>query len=317
MKLAAFLLCPLTLFASWNGCIGGVSQNSFGPDWGQMEFGVEALYWKPDNGGFDYLLTPADEGRLLNASVHTLRPDYDWGVRGTGRYFSPSGCTALEFSGLWIRSTDSVNKPRTNGFIAFSRDESDSGAAARLRIEYWNLDLRLTQFLVRDPRYNIYALGGARFASHSFKEASAGLFDPQTNGLVPVGGAIESRFDGAGPEVGIGGDVCIWQGFSLISHSSIYAIVGERRTRGATIRPEQALKFDRATVISPCLNIRVAIRYCLSWSCFQLSGEMGYELDHYWNALNVVPSLNGANNQQRLERDIGWAGPYAGLMVGF
>jgi Legionella pneumophila major outer membrane protein precursor len=316
MKLAAFLLCPLTLFASWNGCIGGVSQNSFGPDWGQVEFGVEALYWKPDNGGFDYVQTPAGAGLALNACVHSLRPDYDWGVRGTARYFSPSGCTSAEFSGLWIRSTDSVSKPFDNAAIAFSIFSTEDGAEARLRIEYWNLDLRLTQFLVRDPRYNIYALGGARFASHTFKEAAVGVFGAA---LDPTGGIVESRFDGAGPEVGIGGDVCIWQGFSLISHSNICAIVGERRTRGLTVAPEQKLRFDRATVISPCLNIRVAVRYCLSWSCFQVSGEVGCELDHYWNALNVIPALNGGANlgQQRLERDIGWAGPYAGLMVGF
>jgi len=114
----------------------------------------------------------------------------------------------------------------------------------------------------------------------------------------------------------MGASYPLWNGFGIVGWAALNAIVGESKTRVDLFDDGVVtgrLRWDRAYVIAPNLNGRLGFLYAYQCGRLSIQGEVGYEIDHYWNAIRSRPIL--PENTARRVQDLGFAGPYAGLSV--
>ena len=317
------------------------------PNWfcGDLEVGIQALYWKPIQCPFHY----ASEVTMFEATgpahsektVHESKAQYDWGYRFYADY--DLGCWFVGLSYQWYRSsTRSHVEPErpTNPFAPTNLPLAATGAGGvtgwtfinpTLRIEYENVNFRYGQSLKRVCGFDFYTFANVRWVDIERVDnikavAAAGTWD------------VERRAEARGVALGagLGGRFAICDCVTVYGEFNPMALIGSLKT------PVQMTDLSSTsgnihlknvspspTCVNPALDFKIAINYVYCCSCLNLEFELGYELDYYWNVTALPPeefyrtaTMDSAAdlldiNSTRHCGNIGFAGPYFGVGLQF
>jgi Legionella pneumophila major outer membrane protein precursor len=307
-----------------NCCASGGMLDQLCPGMGTLSLAGEALYWKPSFGGFDY----AAEGVESSCStVKTLKSDYDWGGHLSLRYLTPSECNFLQLSGMYISFSDGESVRGDDSLSdTFGQLKGGELVAGRLKIDYWWIDLRWAHYLSRGFGIEFYTYAGVRFAQFATR------LRVDSAGSSPVmserGGFGQTKADlrGVGPEIGVGGEYCLWGDLTLFGHTDMTALVSRRTYRQDTFNSGQdcfsRLRYSRLWGAVPALDTKLGLAYTYRCGGCFFRAQIGYELNYYWNVNKVRAPFTGQGNVQdgsfeRTDRDLGFGGAFFGLTAGF
>ena len=326
-KLLAFLL-PTLLFAVCDPCCYP----------GTFVAGVDVLYYKPTMCPWRFVRAESADGLANNFRYPSLKPDYDWGVRVFGGY--TQGCFFAQMGYQWMRSKDTVRAVRTSqeiggfGFVIGEllipgANAGWNSATARLKLTYQNVDLQIGQSVIRKGGCDWQVFGSIRWVYLEETRQLRGEGFESPSNTNPVTGKFDSisRFNGAGLGVGTRGDFNICGNLDAFGELNLMAIIGDRH-----LRKRRVVEFDGEvfnfnynshTCIVPGSDLRIGLRFSMYACNATLVGELGYELEYYLNALegdrtsfiDITTTTDGrfAGGSEPACRDVGFAGPYAGL----
>jgi Legionella pneumophila major outer membrane protein precursor len=283
---------------------------------GYLTFYGDALYMKPDNSDFPWVKSPLPDPE--DAMLTSLVPDYHWGFRLGANYATATGCSFMDISGLYVWGSDHVEKRGPELIPNVLVGGAVDHVRARFHVDYWNIDLKFGRYFWQGCGLGFYAFVGARYANMEEKPWQVSSIET-TAAITTLD--IRYKFDGAGPQTGVGAEYCIFRNLNLVGQVSTMGLIGARRTHVGTQNVEGERGrycFDRATIISPAVDIRLALNYSLEMCCMIWEAELGWELDHYWNAASRFNLFSSADSVfQREVGDVGFSGPYLSFRVGF
>lgn len=290
---------------------------------GNYYLDAEVLYWKP-------IHEPILTARVLTSAVsqHDLDLTGQYDVGGRVRLGYEVCDWFFDVAYLYYRGTDHNEATGVPDFIAvdpvfdFSQVSFFETKAA---IRYQNIDARIGHHLCSGRWWDTFVYANARWVTMDiinmaeFKDVDGDNFTLET--LRQTG-----DFNGGGLGLGLGGNVCAWRGFGLTSTAGITLIYGESRAEDYTIirLDGDDITSNTAVLINqptpncythafPAFDLRFGVDYNFCMGCLDVTAEVGYELDYYFNVLPL--------SQNRLEQsefsDMGFAGPYFKLAIVF
>lgn len=291
---------------------------------GLWEVGAEALWWKPCLCPFEYgNLTPDDNARPRNFDVLKVKPNADWGFRVWVAADRDCYFTSLDWTYLKVANTDSVGPVEAPAELItyFSGgDNPQQKAVARMHTRYNKVRWKVAYYLHRSCDLSFHTFAGIRYVKIEHENRlNATPSDPAE----PSQSFVErAKWQGPAVEIGFGGGYHIGCGLYLKGHIAAIGGVGQQRLSPMTLfeGASERHDFDTYTSCIPALEFKVGISYTYVCGCFELTGEVGYEIDHYYGALAFFNAHNnfGASGSYNLKSvDIGFAGPYIGLGVTF
>ncbi|MBS0622055.1 MAG: hypothetical protein JSR80_03755 [Verrucomicrobia bacterium] len=311
--LAALSITPLVAQTCsapcWDAC-----------DWGaDFAVGVDALYWKPLH--CDYVIGRKDITGVNStvSNIFAITADYAWGVRTYASY--ARDCNFIDASYLWFQAHDTFFPG--DGLISNVASNSTARPVGRLFFQYQNVDLRLGQILHKGCGCSFYVFADARWAFINERRQLNAIVISETNSNLEI--IHKSTFSGAGVGVGMGGQFSIWNCFSGFGRLTALSLIGNRQTpiesMISTDPITQRVKFRSNTCIIPAIDVRLGLDYQWECGCLSTVWEVGYELDYYFQVLNTVNeqsnSLGVSSQVLRSCKNIGFAGPYAGVKLLF
>ena len=127
-------------------------------------------------------------------------------------------------------------------------------------------------------------------------------------------------FKGYGPRLGIAGDLNLGCGFSLVALVGTDLLIGKIDTLSQEINAvgeSATLNPDRRKRLVPALDAKFGVAATVPLHCSQVSVELGYQVEHYFNAKDSLrfTDLGAVFNKQ--DQDIDLNGPYIRLQVNF
>jgi len=304
---AGLCLLPVTAHAAfglWDGC-----------DDVCWSVGVDALYWKSCQCPFDYgelrsnvlSPTPVTESQMLR-----VKPGYEWGFRvwiGAER-----DCTFATLDWTYYSDTDlSIANAGDNNLVVVPNLANATRAVARMKTRYNKINLRLGYYFHRGCDIDFYTFAGLRYLD----------LDSLRNVVVQAVSDEDSlkqiyQWDGFGVEVGLGTDYHIGCGFHLAGYIAGIGALGHQKTRadmegqGAGGTPSR-WRYPTYVQCLPGVEFRLGFNYTYVCGCWQLKGEIGYQLDYYFDMFSIK---DGDSDFSRCI-DVGFAGPFIGLSLQF
>lgn len=286
-------------------------------DWcmeGDWEFGAHALVFSPTVCEFDYATT---DNASNQDAVSTLQCPLDWGFRVFGTYLSKCSFTGLSYQ--WYQSTaaDSVSAAQ----LISRQGDRVNRAKAKVRLEYQNVDFRMGKFLHRACGCAFYVFGNARWVDLEYKRVVRGEF---TNGNSNTN-TQKNKLQGGALGVGAGADFDLWCDIGIFGEANILGVIAERSTADTqrditTANGTQSvpIRYGSDTCINPELDFRLGLNYTYTCGCWTVVGEIGYELDYFWNAFAIDDVDNvGPSSLFRKCEDVGFSGLFFGGRVLF
>jgi hypothetical protein len=263
-------------------------------DWhcdGEFGVSIEALYWRPCSCEREYLFSP----ELETSRASSINPKPEWGFRLGIDYLSADTCRLAALDWTLLRST-TTQEAGGGGLIA----------TAKQRVRYDRVNLRGGYYLHHSSCIDLYAFAGVRYLYVDLR---------QSEGRPNLWLSENSRFQGGGLELGLGGEYRMSCGLNLVGQAGPTASIG-RRTNHAPV-----LHLPSRTICAPGLDFRIGINYTKQCRCLAFTGEVGYELNYFYGLL-ALPR-DGAIVDRPVTgeltscRNIGFAGPYARVRIGF
>lgn len=291
------------------------------PDWcdmcGSWEIGVHALYFTPVACEYDFATLSAVPGGGT-FPVAGAKCKLDWGFRVFGKYMSD--CSFFGLSYQWFESKSNKTAEGLNFVRNMPADFTAQRAEAALRFEYQNLDISVGKYLHRSCGCNFFVFGNARWIDLSFSRAVRGI---DANGLV-LNSHEKSTLEGGALGVGLGTEMDLWCDIGLFGSANLLGVIAERSTRqvfaptgtGATTQSPLGvanIKYASDTCINPEANFRIGLNYNYQCGCWNFVGEIGYEVDYFWNAFSFPRgNPNAAVERFRTCEDVGFSGLFFG-----
>lgn len=266
-------------------------------DWcdmcGDWELGVHALYFTPVTCQYTYAinspLTVTGDSAAGQASA--LKCSADWGFRIFGRYMSDCSFIGLSYQWFDSKVTDSRTDER---LVIRSGDLRDGKATARQTIEYQNVDVRWGKYLHRACGCNFYLFGNARWIDLSYRRSIA-LQVRDTNNVVTV--TEKSELQGGALGVGAGAELDLWCDVGLFGEANILGVIAERSTRNVGYANDdqttRTASYPSDTCINPEVAFKLGLNYTYTCGCWTVVGELGYELDYFWDAVAFPRTVSG------------------------
>lgn len=314
---------------------------------GCWEIGAEALYWKSCGCGWQYGTVGETGGSSpLHIDYLRLSPDYDWGFRIQGGYYSCDACSFVTLDWIYFRSTDTIKKTHPVGSILATHptalvvgDILANHAIVQDKFQYNRVNLRGGYYLYRGCDVSFYALAGIRWVDIEDKRNAKLVQEvlnieddaiPQQEIVLTLNPGARYReksdFWGVGIEVGFGADYDLGCGFQLVGRVAGTTAVGRRSHHIDIVQEADAFVsgpvFIRTTTRTQCvpgLDFRLGFAYTYDCDCVSVTGEIGYESNYYFNALasrQLKPAV--PDHPEVLECvDAGFAGPYASIKLRF
>ena len=316
---------------------------------GSWSLGVEALYWQPNNGDFQYALT-RKQTTGTNATHNALTTkevsnDYDWGFRLDGTYHIPFQGKDVELS--WVhfdhdQISDSSNAYRTGSnaenavnlpwdYVSPALGDSTQAFDSihgKSEYDYDHVDLVFGQKIKVGNRVMLRPFAGARWAEIDTKNTAAAKFADQS-AVSPTdinqNWRFKSDFEGVGPRVGMDGDLDLGNGFGISVRAGLSLLVGDQKNSNAgeqtTIADDSTQTVDvlshrvsKTIRVVPATDVKLGVNYTHVFSqSLAALVEVGYEVNNYFGALNK--DLNGSFNSVNGNNNFAWSGPYARLQV--
>ncbi len=300
-------------------------------DWcdmcGDWEVGAHALFWTPVTCAYNYAVnapavTPAAP---FAGNVSALKCSTDWGFRVFGNYLSD--CSFIGLSYQWFESKTADS--RTGENLRIKGGGSGTGAGvfsgrvtARQTLEYQNLDLRWGKYLHRACGCNFYVFGNARWVDVSYRRSiRQQVLNTSDTRLVTE----KSSLEGGALGVGTGADFDLWCDIGLFGEANVLGVIAERSTRNVnfvdtTPATSVSATYPSDTCINPELNFRLGLNYHYTCGCWTVVGEIGYELDYFWDAFafpdNGPGLLNDSNFAVKCQ-NVGFSGLFFGGKILF
>ena len=289
---------------------------------GDWEIGIHALYYSPFACEFDYATSSATEG----GPVATVRCQLDWGFRVYARTLVE--CNLASISYQWFgnkekRRVEGLETVRNLFGIPAER------AIATVRIEYQNADFRFGQFLHRTPRCDFYLFGNARWIdlllSHNTRAITA----------TPLGFSAneKARLEGGAIGMGGGAEFAIGCNFGLFGDLNLLGVIAKRSTwrvygpnsAVTTVNNDTEVRYDSEICMNPEVDAKIGINYTYDCDCISFVGELGYEIDYFWNpfAFPRGSIAGGTGNPDRFVNrfrtceDAGFSGLFFGAHIFF
>lgn len=280
-------------------------------DWcGTFEFGAHALYWGPMASSWAFGQTFAPE----TINVHSVKADYEWGLRVFGIY--TRDCFFAQLSYTWLETRDASNRQSRLFPAGFPVQIVMNGAVAKIDYDYQNVDLRLGQFLHRTTGCQFNLFGNVRWVEIEERRQLTG--DSIIAARGPAQLSYEAEFSGIGLGVGAGGEYSLCGPLKAAGTINFMAIIGSRdnpTNMAQTTTQSRRVDYHSHTCIIPATEFRVGLSYETTCRCLTTVWEIGYEVDHYWNVLERTSQDAAANVRDCI--DLGFAGPYFGGRVLF
>jgi hypothetical protein len=197
----------------------------------------------------------------------------------------------------------------TVGSTAFSTPFGpySGSASSKLKLLYQRLDFNVSQHIIDAHGFNLYVQPGFEYAYLRLQQ-SYRFERPDFLGTVYQ----QSREWGIGPQLGLGFDANLYQGFldskCSVSHavtvSSLFSssiLTGQGRTRELDTREGDVtndLRDELAWRVIPAMHARVGLAYLVHGSCVGASLSVGYEFNTYIRGLakTTFPSTASTSN---------------------
>lgn len=167
---------------------------------------------------------------------------------------------------------------------------------ANQRTRYDSLRLRFAENLACKCCSRLYLFFGGRYLG---AEIGRHIFVQATETDLTSTVDERTRFDGGGIEFGLGADRQVGYGLGLVGTLSGVALFGNRQDEFGlnnlinplVIPPQVTYSKRHFTKCVPGMDLRAGISYSydmrLSCFCFRLVGEVGWEMDYFWNILGL------------------------------
>lgn len=283
---------------------------------GCWEIGGELLYWRACTPSFD-LGAVRNDTRYLSA-----RSDYDFGFRIFGGYYRENCCTFLQLGWTSFHDTDTEVKPTnpalSKTLLFFPNAPNVTRVTGKLKTRYEKVNLRGGRYLHRGCDIGFYVYGGARYI-HLQKKLFASIRDNQ---LDPVTQKIfqKAEYSAGGVEIGLGTEYQIAGSFGLIAELGVIGALGEQKLyflrqseQNEAIIARTPTTFANRTHCVLGVEWRAGFQLSGRLACFLIIGEVGYEIDYYFDPISVVTN----SSFQRESQNLGFGGPYAALKLRF
>lgn len=166
-----------------------------------------------------------------------------------------------------------------------------------------------------------YAYGGGLWFSFDQKLKSD-VHGRNSTGDATSDFSEKTHAQGIGGIAGFGGEYNITQGLFAVAKMGAIAAAAERTLKQAVRAPTTVIQNGRLNAtypsrwgLLPGLEAQLALRYTAGFCGLYLSGELGWEIQHYFNAFRTTQGSPAAG--QTTFVDCGFSGPYAGLKLRF
>ena len=297
---------------------------------GEWTVGAHALYFVPIACPYTYAETSVQvfppSFDTLRGRAQIVRCRADWGFRIFGNYLND--CLFAGVSYQWYEASASSSITADTLFIRGGATIAGlSRARARVGIDYQNVDIRVGTYVLQRCISALYLYGNARWVDLSHRRAVRQ--DSLTTGATQRI-TEKSQLQGGAIGIGFGGDVDVWCGIGAFIEGNLLGVIGSRSVKNVEFRqitPGQAPVVQREfypsdTCVIPEFDFRIGVNYTYGCGCWELAGEVGYELDYFWHG-SVFPRFAGSTVAQGFSdfrptcEDLGFSGLYFGVRVGF
>ncbi len=261
---------------------------------GEWAVGGHALYFAPITCPFAFAnvsnqtIGSVDviDSRAVTIPCHT-----DWGFRLFGNYLNDCLFAAVSYQ----RLEAATNRPVVATAITGGGIGGTANIVGQVGIEYQNIDVRVGTHLLQECNSTLYLYGNTRWVDLSHRRAvgSVRQRDGATESFTE-----KSAFQGGAIGIGLGSEIDVWCGIGAFIDGNVLGVIGNRsltnvRYRQALINPRDLqLSYPSDTCIIPEADFRIGLTYTYACGCWKFEGEVGYEVDYFWNG-SAFPEFNG------------------------
>jgi len=315
---------------------------------GDFEIGAHALLFQPSSCRYDFAeragaapLTPGTA--VSHGTIGTIDPGLHWGFRVWGDYIQDCMFVGVGYQWLEAKNSgrlagDDLITLRDNpvgavGAVSVLPADSASG---RLFWRYQNVDVRIGG-IKSSCNGEMYGFINARWIDleHKRRLSSFGTTGTATVVETTQTGNDKAQFQGGALGLGFGGRRNLMCNFGVIGELNLLGVIGKRQTSadftvdsksttaGVTTVTHVAYVpgYKSVTSVTPEIDFRVGLDYTWCCDCWTIIGEIGYEMDYFWDVFEVASELNPGlirgNSWKTTCDDVGFSGLFFGLRALF
>lgn len=301
--------------------------------------GAVGLYQQPSVSGeaLDYAIVNTANVPIFSTPLHLnyekVEPGYDWGWGVNVGYLFPQTGNDIEvkYWQLDTKDTASYTTGSEQSVAAhfFEFIEFNAGKATA-ELDTQQVDAVVGQWINVGCRLRLHPQTGIQYTNID-EELNGTYQDPRGNGNITQA-KNTSDYDGVGPELGFDGSYYLGAGFGLVGHFNSALLIGDLDPSlsaheffgGASpITVHYSPLGGSETHVVPNLDGKLGADYTFLFnnaSESSLTFEIGYEVNHYFNAIDTISAdaFNtniGSNIIRHQTSDLSIDGPYASLTL--
>jgi hypothetical protein len=248
-----------------------------------------------------------------------VKPRFSWGFKIWGGWYSCDNCNfaSLTWKHLWSHKDSRTYTAKATLILSNVGGTVSSSVFGRQATAYDTAYLSLGRTLYCGCDSRFYSYGSIRYVRGEIRRyAKDNLGDFFKD---------RSKFQGGGLEVGIGGEYSLGCKLSLVGQLGGMILLGRRThyfargiVEGGVNLVTNSITIKSITKCVPAIDARLGINYTYDWcACgcnLRLVGEIGWEMDYYWNMLALYPYASSTHLDPT---NFGTNGPYASLVLRF
>lgn len=261
---------------------------------GEWMVGGHALYFAP-------ITCPFAFGNVSNQTIGSVdvtdsKARYvpckaAWGFRVFGNYLNDCLFAGMSYQRFEVTTTDRITATAiTGGGIG-----GTANVVGQVGIEYQRVDVRVGAHLLQESNCLFHIYGNARWVDLSHRRAASyvrlrdGVSEFFTEKSALSGGAIG---------IGAGGNVDVWCGVGAFIDGNVLGVIGNRSLTNVKYKQfrlnprDLQLTYPSDTCVIPEADFRIGLNYTYACGCWKIEGEVGYEMDYFWNG-SAFPEFNG------------------------
>lgn len=145
--------------------------------------------------------------------------------------------------------------------------------------------------------------------------------EPPFLGLPIASDTLEQNnsFYGFGPRLGFSADLNIGCGFSFVGQVGTDLLIGNIDSKlfeSSSAGVSTTLNPDHRTRLVPALDAKLGFAFTIPFrNCSQIGIELGYQVNHYFNAKDSLRFTDSFSTFIKQDQDISFDGPYARIQV--
>jgi hypothetical protein len=284
-----------------------------------------ATYLAPSINGLDYLTTQTVTPNTYDPNH--LNPNYSWGYFLAFGYMISSHYD-IQASWQQYNSNQSEEKdfsPATAGFIHSASDFVSAVAAGATAeatseevLDTQAFDATFGQYHKLSSMLTARPFVGVKYAQVNDKTSNTYTTPSIVNG--PNNEIYDSKFSGAGPEIGLDAEFKIVQHFGMTGHVAVAALVGDLQTSTHIYNAVVDLanvEDEKNNRVIPSLDAKIGLNWnsLYSHDRFGIGIDGGYQVAYFFDVVDQVTANDGgiAHNFS----DVGIMGPYLNLSARF